>query len=155
MSDLPYGNRINADCGQCGVRSLVTCTYTFGYDHMGNALCNTRWDCPSCQCDNEIIEQVKLLVKAHEPICQPSKTISITTTMTNKKNRSCTIAAAAFSLGVSEDILDAVLPTLRELTENAKRLAASESKPEGCTDVRIEFPQPIIRYEVNAKTYGE
>lgn len=154
MTDLHNGDRINADCGQCGVRSLVTANYTFEYDHMGNALCNTRWDCPSCQCDNEVIEQVKLLVRAHEPSYPPNKTISITP-MTNKKNRSCTIAASAFSLGVSEDLLEAVLPTLRELTENAKRLAASENKPAGCTDIRIEFPNPIIHYEVNAKTYGE
>lgn len=56
--------------------------------------------------------------------------------------RSNTINAAAMSLGISPDLLEAVLPTLREITEVAKKAQ------QGHTDARIEFAQPTIHYTV-------
>lgn len=62
------------------------------------------------------------------------------TPMTKRSN---TINAAAMSLGISPDLLESVLPTLREITEVAKKAE------KGHTNARIEFPQPTVHYTVS------
>ena len=141
---------IKGDCGECGLASKVNASCKHSYDPFGNIVSTFRWDCPRCGCDNEVSVCSPILVKVEEGDFVPEPAIDkgikviFDPTMKPSSKRTNTVTAAAYSLGVDADLLEACLPALQGLTQTAKNLRTDGKS--GITDVRIEFPQPIVTY---------
>lgn len=127
---------ISPECQQCGRKNQDVPATVGGGLYSYGLVRTTWWTCQFCDCQHEIEEFVS------PPTSAPSSLVTSfyhsTPTMHKRSN---TIDAAAMSLGISPDLLESVLPTLREITEFARQSKA------GYTNARIEFHAPTVVYD--------